>query len=391
AAATDEEIVHGVHIKINGNVVSVELRVKRLQEPESLCGLFRVSFVAAAPASLDAPSVGADAALVSPTRIDELERELRFAKKNHEGATEELQISNEELKSANEELQSTNEELQSTNEELGTSKEEMQSLNEELQTVNAEIQGKVEELSRANNDMKNLLNGTNIATIFLDNQLNIKRYTEQAKNVIRLIATDVGRPVGDLVSMLRYDNLVQDAGQVLRTLEFKQIEIATANGESSYLMRMSPYRTTDNVIDGVVLTFVDVTTIKTLQREQERLLWALNNAPVSSFGQDQELRFTWVYGVVFGKLSAALLGRSDAEVLGLAAAEQIIELKRQVLASGRPEKRRLNIAVAGVQRTYQLYIEPTLDSAGQVTGLSGVAMDITPAHESTERQKGPDR
>src|SRR5262245_1470998 len=164
--------------------------------------------------------------------------------------------------------------MQSANEELETSKEEMQSLNEELQTVNAELQGKVEELSRANDDMKNLLNSTDIATIFLDNNLNIKRYTEQAKKVVRLIPSDVGRPIGDLVSRLQYKGLGDDASEVLRSLVFKEAEVQSEEG-AWYLMRILPYRTTENVIDGLVVTFVDTTTIKSLQREAGRMVGAL--------------------------------------------------------------------------------------------------------------------
>src|SRR5690606_31920864 len=149
-------------------------------------------------------------------------------------------------------------------------KEEMQSLNEELQTVNAELQSKVDELSRTNDDMKNLLNSTDIATIFLDNDLHIQRYTEQARKVIRLIPSDVGRAIGDLVARLRYEHLVADAEEVLHTLVFKEVEVR-GEDRTWYLMRILPYRTTENVIDGLVITFVDITRIKGLQ-ESERLL-----------------------------------------------------------------------------------------------------------------------
>src|SRR5262249_980854 len=155
---------------------------------------------------------------------------------------EEANTTNEELKSTNEELQSTNEELQSTNEELETAKEEMQSLNEELQTVNSELQSKVEQLSRINDDMQNLLNSTDIATLFLDNELRIKRFTPQTKQVFKVIPTDVGRPISHIVSILRYDQLEADAREVLRTLVSKEMEIATQHGVW-YMMRMLPYRT----------------------------------------------------------------------------------------------------------------------------------------------------
>jgi two-component system CheB/CheR fusion protein len=185
---------------------------------------------------------------------------------------EEMQTSQEELKSMNEELQSTNEELQSTNEELMTSKEEMQSLNEELQTVNAELQAKLDELSGTNNDMKNLLNSTDIATVFLDNDLHVRRFTLQAKTIIKFIATDVGRPITDLASDLLYPDLVKDAQEVLRTLVFSERSITTGNGRW-FTVRIMPYRTVDNRIDGVVITFADITAAKNVEaelREQHR-------------------------------------------------------------------------------------------------------------------------
>jgi seryl-tRNA synthetase len=146
---------------------------------------------------------------------------------------EEMQTSQEELKSTNEELQSTNEELQSTNEELTTSKEEMQSLNEELQTVNAELQAKVDELSGTNNDMKNLLNSTDIATVFLDNALHVRRFTSQAKTIIKLISTDVGRPITDLASDLLYPELVEDAARCCARWFSAERAIATGTAAGS--------------------------------------------------------------------------------------------------------------------------------------------------------------
>ena len=177
---------------------------------------------------------------------------------------EEMQTSQEELRSANEELQSTNEELQSTNEELTTSKEEMQSMNEELQTVNTELQAKVEELSRASNDMKNLLDSTDIATLFLDKELNVRRFTPQTTKIIKLIAGDAGRPITDLASELCYPELSDDAREVLRKLAAVEKPIGTRDGRW-FTVRIMPYRTLDDRIDGVVITFTDITVSKTLE------------------------------------------------------------------------------------------------------------------------------
>ncbi len=194
-------------------------------------------------------------------------------------ANEELETSNEELKSSNEEMQSVNEELQSTNEELETSKEELQSVNEELATVNAELQTKVADLSRANNDMNNLLAGTGIGTVFVDHQLRILRFTPAATRIINLIQSDIGRPVGHIVSnLMGYDRLVADTQAVLDTLVPREVEVQTRAG-MWYAMRIQPYRTLDNVIEGAVITFVDIAErklaedrIRSLLSEKELLL-----------------------------------------------------------------------------------------------------------------------
>ncbi len=194
-------------------------------------------------------------------QIAELNKELQAKEEYLHAAKEELETSNEELKSSNEEMQSVNEELQSTNEELETSKEEMQSINEELATVNTELQTKVTDLSRANNDMNNLLAGTGIGTIFVDFNLRILRFTPTATQMINLILSDVGRPIGHIVSnLIGYDRLVADVQEVLRTLIPKEIEVQTPESKN-YTIRILPYRTLDNVIEGAVITFVDISEV----------------------------------------------------------------------------------------------------------------------------------
>jgi two-component system CheB/CheR fusion protein len=190
------------------------------------------------------------------SRIEMLERELTYSKENLHAIIEEQQASNEELKTSNEELQTINEELQSTNEELETSREEMQSVNEELVTVNAELQSKIEQLAGMQNDMKNLLDNANHGTVFLDEQMVIRRFTPQAVNIYRLIASDVGRPLADIKSNLYDENVLVRAQAVLETLEPYETEVQTCHQEW-YLMRIQPYRTLDDIITGVVLTFTD--------------------------------------------------------------------------------------------------------------------------------------
>ena len=191
--------------------------------------------------------------------IKSLKQELQLQKSFLQDANEKLENSNEELKSYNEEIQSMNEELQSTNEELETSKEELQSVNEELSTVNSELNIKVTDLSRSNNDMNNLLAGTGIGTIFVDHKLNILRFTPAVTRIINLILADIGRPIGHIVSnMIDYRSLVSDIQSVLDTLVPKEIEVMTIDVKS-YLMRIQPYRTLENVIEGAVISFVDIT------------------------------------------------------------------------------------------------------------------------------------
>lgn len=249
-------VIHDIKIKNNFDEYRIDLAVEAMGNNTALKGLFLIVFI-----DIPTPPTTKKPKKSVCTDTEAMEKENQHLREEISTIREEMQTSQEELRSTNEELQSTNEELQSTNEELTTSKEEMQSLNEELQTVNAELQSRVEDLSRANNDMKNLLNSTDIATVFLDNDLKVRRFTTRATSIIRLIGSDIGRPLTDLSSNLQYPGLIEDTNEVLRTLAFIEKVIQT-DDERWFTVRIMPYRTLDNRIDGLVITFIDVTAAK---------------------------------------------------------------------------------------------------------------------------------
>ena len=268
--------LRGLSIGTNGGRQHADVIIEQLSETEPLAGLVMIVFRdIATPAEPEKQPKRTKGGAPHP-RLEELELELRQNREELRNTREQMQTSQEELRSTNEELQSTNEEMQSTNEELTTSKEEMQSLNEELQTVNSELQEKLDELSQSNNDMKNLLNSTEVATLFLDNDLKIRRFTTQATKIIKLIPGDVGRVVTDLASELLYPELREDSQEVLRKLGSMEKQVHTRDG-NWFSVRIMPYRTLDDRISGVVITFWDITDSKTLEAELQEMKTALEN------------------------------------------------------------------------------------------------------------------
>jgi two-component system CheB/CheR fusion protein len=264
-----------VRIRADAGFRRVRVTARKVASPDPLAGLILVSFeetpTAFEPGSEprrgtarregEAPEREGE----TPSLVLELER----TRSDLEATIRELQSANEELASSSEEVQSTNEELQSANEELETSREEMQSLNEELQTVNAELRARLNELSQASDDLLNLLNSTSVATLFLDRDLCIKRFNPDIAEIIPLQPSDVGRPIADLALRVDHELLTDDAAEVLRTLAPKEREITSIEGETIYLMRIGPYRTSQNAIDGLVMTFVDITRLKEMEAISE--------------------------------------------------------------------------------------------------------------------------
>ncbi|MBI9086683.1 MAG: PAS domain-containing protein [Desulfobacterales bacterium] len=283
AKASKERITRKqITVKTNGDGQTIDLHVCPQRSPKELAGRFLVVFedIPGKPPASGPGRETRDVSLNEASGIAELEKELQTTRESHHTTIEELESSNEELKSTNEELQSANEELQSTNEELESSKEELQSLNEELQTVNAELQSKVEELSAAQDDMRNLMNGTEVATIFVDNDMRVRRFTREATRIVNFIQTDVGRPLEHVTTNLAYDGMKADLDGVLENLTPRETEVQTLDGRW-FKMRIMPYRTTDNRIDGAVLTFSSIDAQKKAQevlsassREFEKA-WAL--------------------------------------------------------------------------------------------------------------------
>ena len=234
--------VSGAKVAAGGETQAVDITVQVLEKPEALRGLALIVFKDVPPPPGRSAPKRARAGAAGGARIAELEKELQHCRDELQSTREEMQTSLEELKSTNEELQSTNEELQSTNEELTTSREEMQSLNEELQTVNAEQQSRLDEFQRLSNDMKNLLDSTEIVTVFLDGELRVRRFTSGANKIFKLIPGDVGRPLTDVTSVLLYPEMAEDAREVLRTLVFSEKSVATSDGRW-FSVRIMPYRT----------------------------------------------------------------------------------------------------------------------------------------------------
>ena len=334
-----------------------------------------------------AATEGEDDALVG-----QLEAEVRRLRERLQSTAEEYESSNEELKAANEELQSINEEYRSTTEELETSKEELQSVNEELQTVNAELKNKLEEVGRARSDMENLMAATHIATLFLDKQLRIERYTPAVAELFSIIPGDKGRPIDHLTSKLRYEALVEDARQVLKTLVPREREVRDAAGRW-FLAQLRPYRTVDDRIDGVVITFIDISELKEVEEELQesearyRALVTSTSEVVYRMSPDWgEMRQLYGRGFLADTvepsptwLEAYIPPKGQPRVTE--AIEEAVRTKSVFELEHRV--RRADGAIAWVSSR----AVPLLDEAGEIAEWIGAASDITERKQAEERER----
>jgi two-component system CheB/CheR fusion protein len=284
-AAESQQIVQaeGLQLDLRGSRMFVNLTVEPIQDRTGGPSAFVVVFQDTISHPEAEPDRG-PSELVHSEHVDRLETELRSTRDRLQATIEELESTNEELKSSNEEYQSLNEELQSANEELETSREELQSVNEELTTVNGELAHRVHELTRATSDLKNFLESTQIATVFLDNELKVMNFTPAVTQVLHLVETDVGRPIQHIKARIPIEDLYEDVRRVLRTLGSVEREITAEDSGKRYIGRILPYRSVENYIAGAVITFVDVTAIARAEEKQRLLLAELQHRVRNTLG-----------------------------------------------------------------------------------------------------------
>ncbi len=315
-------LLSGARIIRQGQSRPVDLSVRPLASPGAPKGLLLLTFrePPASAGAVKAGKGGKPTRAAESTRVKELTRELAYSRESLQANIEEQQTSQEELQSTNEELQSINEENQASNEELETAKEELQSVNEELTTVNAELQAKVDQLTWIQDDMKNLFDATNVGTVFLDETLRIKRFTREAARIYRLSPADTGRPLADIKSNLVGQDLLAEAKAVLDNLVPVERQVKSIDG-AWYLARLLPYRTTDNAIRGVVMTFTDISerieaeAAARLERELAKRTVEATREPLLVL--DGALRVVSAYGAfhaTFGTHPESTVGRHVYEL-----------------------------------------------------------------------------
>ena len=375
AAQTREPVqVEHLALELSGEHLDLTLRV--VPAGDSGMDLYLVLFQSRAlPGEpLDLPARDADPV------SRQLDRELERLKSHLRDTVEQYEASTEELKASNEELQAMNEELRSATEELETSREELQSINEELTTVNHELKNKLEELGHANSDMHNLMDSTASATVFLDRELRITRYTPSAVSLFNLIPTDVGRPLTDLTTPLDYAQLGADAQRVLDRLVPIEREVGQPDG-TWYVARLLPYRTFEDRIAGVVLSFVNITERK--QAEEVRLWLSVvvdaSTDAIISFALDATI-LSWNGGAeqIFGYTAREAIGQPLA-ILAQDRADELVANMRKV-SEGQPVRyETVRWRKGGSEVHVALSVSPIREADGRVIGGTAIARDVSEA------------
>jgi two-component system CheB/CheR fusion protein len=379
----DKVILRNIKLAEKDNQYT-DVTIQQIEKPLALKGRMLVIFT-------DVPET--DIKIVKPKRGKTLEnhvsagleQEVQHLKEELQSTREEMQITQEEQKSTNEELQSSNEELQSTNEELTTSKEEMQSLNEELHTLNGELQSKIDLSLRLNNDMINLLNSTEIATLFIDKQFKIRQFSKSITKIFKFQRSDIGRIFTDLVSDLEYNDIYDDAVEVLQTLVFLEKEIVTRDGRW-FKIRIMPYRTTDDKIDGLVITFIDITKLKILElrlKETQTMLRSfIQIVPSVILGLSADgtiIEFNHEAEKIFGRKKIDVINQNYVELFVVESSRRNVNAELKNLLSGNlPDKYVNHVkALNGDELVIEWMAHKLLDENGNLIGIINIGANIT--------------
>ncbi|WP_245444708.1 CheR family methyltransferase [Microvirga sp. KLBC 81] len=389
--------IDGLSMGTNGKRRTVDIVVEPLgDQPDPASGYVVIFKDSAARPEED----GRETSAPSPQgeHMQQLEAELRITRERLQATIEELESTNEELKSSNEEYQSLNEELQSANEELETSKEELQSVNEELTTVNGELAHRVQELGRANSDLKNLLESTQIATIFLDNELRVMNYTPAVAEIFHLVETDIGRPIAHIKARVAYDELQEDARRVARTLGSVDREIADPATGTRYMVRVLPYRSVDNYIGGTVITFTDMTPLTKAQqalRESEERFRAIVTQATIGIAETRDSSLTYVndrFCAIAGRGSEALMGKPLRDIIHPEDADRNAALLERLYATGEPFVADTRYARPDGSVVWALTsVSPIRDAGGHIAGGSVICIDISDRKQAEEALRESER
>ena len=396
--------ISGARVKRLHKYHKVEFTVAPISEFHGARGLFLISF-----RDVESPDVQSSTnhhIVEEDSMVLQLEHELSSTKEELQNTIEELETSNEELKASNEEVMSMNEELQSSNEELETSKEELQSLNEELSTMNVELQEKVRTQDDANNDLTNLINSTNTAVIFLDTQFSIKFYTPQTKKLYNLIPTDIGRPISHVVPRFEDKTILGDAKDVLNTLIGSTSEIQNSDG-LWYKREILPYRTQDGRIEGLVLSFDDISKLKAsqfeieeqvhektkeLQRINELLLKSFSSIHVMTAHLDLDFNFIKVNDLLAASCKLTpekLIGKNFFTIFSHS--KEDMEIFERVIKKAAPHFlfSQQGEGDNGLDKTrlYDWTIQPLNDQKSRVESLLITIVDITERDEKITRNE----